>query len=269
MFAARMSSISLFASLLALTASALVAADSKLSPNEALAGLAKQIIIDSIPPEYEKSDNWGHQADFHVGYHWVHRGGRWHFDKRIKRLNDGLWRKYSVKLLNPQQNLHVRFTKARPGDKGRTAFKVFLTAKLWTDARQERWRMGVKGLNFHVEAEATVEVRLDVEVGIDPVEDAALGTIEIKPRITGVGLRLVDLHLRKFDKIHGDLARELGNAAEDILAGELHKREEEVRKKINVEIKKNREKLTFSPSQIAEIGWEKVQSLLGVVDEKQ
>jgi hypothetical protein len=268
MFAARMSSILLFAGVLSLPAGGSLAADRKPSPNEALAGLAKQIIIDSIPPEYEKSENWGHQDDFHVGYHWVQRGGRWHFDKRVKRLNDGLWRKYSVKLIDPDRNLQVRFTKARPGDKGRTAFQVFLTAKLWTDARQERWRVGVKGLNFHVEAETTVEVRLDVEVGIEPVDDATFGTIEIKPKITGVGLRLVDLTLRKFDKIHGDLARELGNAAEDILAGELHKREDEVRKKINAEIKKNREKLTFSPSQIAEIGWDKIQALLGVVEEK-
>jgi hypothetical protein len=171
-----------------------------------------------------------------------------------------------VRLIDPQQNLHVRFTKPRPAEKGRTAFRVFLTAKLWTDARQERWRVGVKGLNFHAEAEATVEVRLDVEVGIQPVADATFGTIEIKPKVTGVGLRLVDLTLKRLDKIHGDLARELGNAWEDILAGELRQREGEVAKKINAEIKKNREKLTFSPSQIAEIGWDKIQALLGTVE---
>lgn len=267
MFAAWKSSICLSASLLSLAASGATTESDKPSPNQSLATLARQIIIDSLPTTYEKRDNWGHQKDFHIGYEWVHRGGRWHFDKRIKRLNDGLWRMYTVRLIDPQQNLKVRFTKPHAADQGRTAFQVFLTAKLWTDARQEQWRIGVKGLNFHVEAEATVEVRLDVEVGIKPVTEATLGTVEIKPVVSSVGLRLVDLTLRKFDKIHGDLARELGNAFEDILAGELRKREGEVAKKINTEIKKNREKLTFSPSQIAEIGWDKIQSLLGIVEQ--
>ncbi|MCC7084755.1 MAG: hypothetical protein IT427_07080 [Pirellulales bacterium] len=236
------------------------------SPNQALADLAKQIIIDSIPPQYEKSDDWGHQADFHLGYHWVQRDGGWHLDKRIKRRNDGLWRKYSVRLIDPANNLQVRFTKARPLGEGRTAFRVHLIAKLWTDARQERWRVGVKGLNFHVEAEATVEVRLDVEIAVQPVADASFGTIELRPKVTDVNLRLVDLTLKKVDKIGGDLARELGNAVEDILAGELHKREGEVAKKMNAEIKKNKQKLTFSPSQIAEIGLDKIQALLGATE---
>lgn len=262
-----MSSLCLATALLSLAAATARAADKTPTANQAIAELAKEIILDSIPPQYEKSDNWGHQDEFHVGYHWVERGGRWHFDKRIKRLNDGLWRKYTVKLIDPQQNLRVRFTKPRPAGERRTKFQVFLTAKLWTDARQERWRVGVKGLNFHIEAEATVEIRLDIEIGIEPVDGASLGTIEIKPTVTGVGLRLVDLTLKKFDKIGGDLARELGNAAEDILAGELHKREGEVQKKINAEIKKKREKLIFSPSQIAEIGWDKIQALLGTTEE--
>jgi hypothetical protein len=264
---ARMSPLRLAIALLSLAAATSRAADKTPSPNQALADIAKQVILESIPPEYEKSDNWGHQEDFHIGYHWVERGGRLHFDKRIKRKNDGLWRKYTVKLIDPQQNLHVRFTKPRPAEMGRTKFQVFLTAKLWTDARQERWRVGVKGLNYHLEAEALVEIRLDVEIGIEPVAEASLGTIEIKPVVTGVGLRLVDLTLKKFDKIGGDLARELGNAAEDILAGELHKREADVQKKINAEIKKKREKLIFSPSQIAEIGWDKIQALLGTTEE--
>jgi hypothetical protein len=123
----------------------------------------------------------------------------------------------------------------------------------------------VKGINFQVAGDATVEAKLDVEIGIDPVRGASFGTIQVDPRISAVHLRLVDLTLKRVDIIHGDAAKELGHAFEDIIAGELRKREPDITKKINAEIAKHRDKLQFSPSQIAQIGWEKVQALLGAV----
>jgi hypothetical protein len=52
----------------------------------------------------------------------------------------------------------------------------------------------------------------------------------------------------------------------DMVAGEIRKREPEVAKKINAQIEKNRSKLQFSPTQIAQIGWEKVQNLLSGIN---
>jgi hypothetical protein len=78
-----------------------------------------------------------------------------------------------------------------------------------------------------------------------------------------VNLELVDLTLTKVDLLHGDAARELGRMLKDVVAGEIKKKEPEVATKINAQIEKNRDKLKFSPSQIAQVGWEKIQSLLG------
>ncbi|HEY2762075.1 MAG TPA: hypothetical protein VGI75_15060 [Pirellulales bacterium] len=64
-------------------------------------------------------------------------------------------------------------------------------------------------------------------------------------------------------RCHGDAAKELGHALEDILAGEMHKQEPKAMEKINAEIAKHRDKLQFSPAEIAELGWDKVQALLG------
>jgi hypothetical protein len=157
----------------------------------------------------------------------------------------------------------VRLTPARAAADGKTAFQAFLTAKLAVDARQEQWIKGVKGLNFQLQGDAVVEVRLDLEISVGPASEGSFGTLEIRPVVTGVGLRLVDFSLHRLDFIHGDLAHELGNTIEDILAGELHKREAETAKKINSEIEKHRDKLRFSPAEIAQVGWDKIQVLLG------
>jgi hypothetical protein len=233
------------------------------SPNQALAELAKEAVLKSLKPEYDKQENWGHQKEIVDGYHWQQRADGWHFVKQTKKVNDGTWRQYRVRLDNPERNLKLRFTPPQPGPNSGTAFQAFLTAKLWANGVQEQWVLGVKGLNFHVEGYATIRARLDIVVNVQPVEGASFGTIEVLPQVTGVNLELVDLTLTKVDMLHGDAARELGRMLKDIVAGEVRKREPEVAAKINAQIQKNRGKLQFSPSQIAQIGWEKIQNLLG------
>jgi len=238
----------------------------KISPNQVLAEIAREAILKSLKPEYDKQDNWGHQKEIVDGYHWVSHPDGWHLEKQTKKVNEGLWRSYRVRLDDPQHNLKLRFTDPKPGAGGRTAFQAILSAKMNVEAKQEQWVLGVKGINFQVAGDATVEAKLDVEIGIEPVKGASFGTIQVDPHIDAVHLRLVDLTLKRVDIIHGDAAKELGHALEDILAGELRKREPDVTKKINTEIAKHRDKLQFSASQIAQIGWDKVQALLGAFD---
>ncbi len=232
------------------------------SPNEALAALAREALLNALPAQYEKRQNWGHQKQTVIGYQWVLRDGDWHLEKRTKPLNDGLWRMYRVRLVNPQRSLHLHIT-PKPSENGRTALEVLLTARLHTEAWQEQWRSGIKGLNFYLEAETTVQVRLNVDVAIQAASDGSFGTIEVRPHVNSVGLRLLDLKVERIDKIGGDVARELGRALQDVVADELHQREPELAAKMNAEIEKHRDKLRFSPSQIVDLGWDKVQSLLG------
>ena len=233
------------------------------SPNQVLADLAKEVLLKSLKPEYQKQENWGHQKEIAAGYAWVQKSDGWHFEKQTRKANDGLWREYSVRFENPQKNLQLRFTPPAPAEDGKTAFVATINARLNVEARQEQWYSGVKGLNFQVAGEAQVEAKLALVIGIHPAPDKGFGSIEINPVVTHVGLRLVDLNMKKVDFLHGDAAKELGHAFEDILAGELRKQEPKAMEKINAEIAKHRDKLQFSPAQIAELGWDKVQALLG------
>ncbi len=186
----------------------------------------------------------------------------WHWEKQTKKVNEGTWRRYRVRLDNPERNLQLHFTPPQPAANGGTAFQAVLTARLWAEGVQEQWLLGVKGLNFHIEGYATVRARLDVVVNIEPVSGASFGTIEVLPQVTGVQLDLLDLTLTKVDLLHGDAARELGRMLKDVVAGEIRKQEPKAAAKINAQIQKNRAKLQFSPSQMVQIGWDKIQGLL-------
>ena len=233
------------------------------SPNQALADLAKEAVLKSLKPEYDKQENWGHQKEIVDGYHWEQRPDGWHLAQQKKKVNEGMWRQYRVRLDNPEKNLQLRFTPPQPAPDGGTAFQAFLTARMWAEGIQEQWVLGVKGLNFHVEGYATIQARLDIVVHVQPVPGAGFGTIEVLPQVTSVNLELTDLTLTKVDALHGDAAHELGRMLKDIVAGEVRKKEPEVAVKINAQIEKNRAKLQFSPNQIAQIGWGKIQTLLG------
>jgi hypothetical protein len=233
------------------------------SPNQALADMAKEAVLKSLKPEYDKEENWGHQKEIVDGYHWTERADGWHWEKQTKKVNEGTWRRYRVRLDNPERNLQLSFTPPQPAPNGGTAFQAVLTARLWAEGVQEQWVLGVKGLNFHIEGYATVRARLDVVVNVQPVSGASFGTIEVLPQVTGVQLDLLDLALTKVDMLHGDAARELGRMLKDVVASEIHKQEPKAAAKINAQIEKNRKKLQFSPSQMLQIGWDKIQALLG------
>ncbi len=75
-------------------------------------------------------------------------------------------------------------------------------------------------------------------------------------------MELLDLTLTKVDMLHGDAAKELGRMLKDVVASEIRKQEPKAGAKINAQIEKNRAKLQFSPSQMLQIGWDKIQGLL-------
>jgi hypothetical protein len=237
---------------------------SEQSPNDALAELARDALLKSLPPEYEKRDNWGQQKEITAGYQWNFRNATWHLDKRTKTVNNGRWRMYRVKLIDPQRNLSLQISPLRASDNQKTALDILLGAKLHAEAWEERWTLGMKGFNYDVAAEATLQVRLAVEVGMHAAAEGSFGTIEIEPHVNSVALRLVDLKVERIDKLNGELANELGRGLKDVVAEELKKREPEVAGKINAEIAKHRDRLRFSPTQIADLGWDKIQAILGL-----
>ncbi len=141
-------------------------------------------VLKSLKPEYDKEENWGHQKEIVDGYHWTEHADGWHWDKQNQEVNEGTWRRYRVRLDNPERNLQLSFTTPQPAANGGTAFQAVLTARLWAEGVQEQWVLGVKGLNFHIEGYATVQAKLDVVVNIEPVSGASFGTIEVLPQVT-------------------------------------------------------------------------------------
>ncbi len=224
--------------------------------------LVRQIILDELKPQYEDNKHWGQKGRILAG---VKVTGKWFdpkIEKRTKEVNDGLWQRYVVTLIEPEKNLHVRFDRARSVDSNRFAFSLTLESLLHGEAHIERWRKGVKMLNTSAQGDMTVRARLDFDLAIRLEPGKLLTDVVLDPRVTGVDLELVDLDLRRVGILGHDVARELGDSLRPLIAQQLNEREPKIVAKANAAIEKRRDRLRFSPEQFLKSGWSKFQANL-------
>jgi hypothetical protein len=133
-----------------------------------IAKFIEEIVREQLKTEYLDDDDWGKTRKVTVGYRVKGKPFEWDLKRRTKVVNDGLWEKYKVRLIDPNEHLHVQLSRLEFKD-GRVAFGLSLRARLAGDARLERWRQGIKMLNAHIEAEGTVAVHLQGKIGISSI----------------------------------------------------------------------------------------------------
>lgn len=238
-------------------------ADMQSAVNDSLSEMVRQEIIDNLQGDYQDADDWGQTKDAFHGF--KIKTHDWHVkvQKRTKPVKHGLWKKYQVRVVDPARRLQVQVGSLHPAGPGRLTFQVALAADLHGEARFERWRQGIKMLNFSAEADSRVNVKMDCEVGFRLVSGKFLSDIVIEPQVKRIDIQLVDLDVQRVSKIEGLAAHEIGNALRGTLAEQLSKRGPKLAAKMNKSIDKRRDKLRFSPDEFVTSGWSKLQGKLG------
>jgi hypothetical protein len=228
-----------------------------------LSNALRQLLLESLPEEFEDHDDWGQTKRVASGLKIKTHGGKLHVEKRTKEVRHGLWKKYRATLVDPQKQLQLRIGDVHRESSGRIAFQVFLSARMQGEARVERWRQGVKLLNFMSEAESTIEARLDCQLATHLVPGKYLAGIALEPKVTTVSLRLADFDLMRVSKLDGAAAHELGNSLRDTIQKELRDQEPKLAAKLNQAIAKRQSSLRLSPEEWIVAGWSKAQEFVG------
>jgi hypothetical protein len=229
---------------------------------QSLSDLVRRILLENLPTEIAGDNDWGQQREIRSGLMFERENGRLRVQNRTKEVNDGLWTNYRVTLIDPKQNLRVHIAGLRRVAPGRLAFQLFLSAKLDGEARYERWRRGVKMLNFKADARSTVEAELDCEVTFHLVPGAFLGDFVVEPRVIGVKLALADIDLERVSRIDGHAAEELGDRLRHALDKELRGRQDQVAAKLNEAARAHLERLRFSSERLLAVGLATAQDLI-------
>jgi hypothetical protein len=207
------------------------------------------IIADSIPREFKGSKDWGKTTKITSG---VRSSGNF-FDFNIHRktsqVNDGVWKKYRLTLVEPEKNLTVRIDNLHSIDSGKYALTLFVAAKVHGWARGTVYESGVHVISLEAEGDTSIRLSIDAEVAIDSVQSSTfIPGVELKPTVTGAKLKFDDFRLTRISDVRGPIARELG----DLLKNELQKQLSgpKLVAKLNRSLTKHPEKLRLSPDML-------------------
>ena len=215
---------------------------------EAVAQAVARLITDAIPRDYERSKDWGRTKRITTGVR--SSGNFFEFDihRRKTEVNHGVWKRYRVTLVDPDEHLDVRIDDLRSAGPGRIACTLFVTAKLHGWARAKVYNRGVHLIALEAECDTAVRLWLDVEVAIESAPSSYLVGLAIWPQVTAARLKLDDFRLTRVSDVKGPLVRELGDGLRHLIEDELDG--PRLAAKLNRSIEKRRDRLQLTPERL-------------------
>ena len=208
--------------------------------------LIVQLILDSIPHDFTDEREWGKTKKVWKGVHLRLDGLKVRTHRKWKNVNQGTWKRYTAKLIDPTENLRLHISDLVETEPGRVEFALSTKAKLNLSGRVQEWQRGIR--LYSISAEAIADIQLDLRCSMKStlVLKELPPKIQINPSVETAKVRLTQFKLQRVSSADGPIIREIGDGLEKILRKELAKKNEKIAVKMNQQIRKNEDKLTLS-----------------------
>lgn len=228
-----------------------------------LAWTFAKLIEEAIPEHYEKKKDWGRRKNITIGL----RNDGLKLERRKKAVKHGVWKHYTVDLVDPEQNLDVQIENLHTLDDGRAAFTLILSAKLDLWGRVKVYQYGVHLIAVEIVGQTEFDLALDCEVGVGIVKEEGRSVALIDPSVSDARLKLREFRLDRISNAKGPLVKELGDEIEDIIVEKL--RGPKLTAKINRAIDKKRDRLKYTLPKFLDSSWWPLANLPAVQDALQ
>jgi hypothetical protein len=227
---------------------------------EMLAPVIGPIIADSVPRQFEGKKDWGKTTPIHT----FHADGKpLKFDiHQTKDVNDGVWKRYKLALIDPEHTLTVRIDRLQPLETGGYALSLFVAAKIHGWAQAVVYEKGVHIITIDAEGDTAIRLTLDANVEVATVSSLLfVPGIELHPKITAANLKFDEFKLTKISDIKGFAANDLGGLLRHALEKELSG--PKLVEKLNHSFEKHPDKLKFSPDKLLGVASDKPKNRAG------
>ncbi len=208
--------------------------------------ILKGLAVSLIPQDYENIKDWGKQNRVFDGINADVRNGNLRLAKRTAMVNHGLWRRYRVKLIEPERTVLVTIHDRGHRD-ARQHLLISAQFEAFVDARMELWTMGVKGLNGSVHGTGTMRIDVALNYAVETEFKGALPELRLVPQVDGLNLTLVEYRARKIGPLRGDLAEAVGDGGRAVLREIVNGQEEKLLKKLRTEVASKQDRLRLAP----------------------
>ncbi len=216
---------------------------------EIIVRLIVPLIAEAVPREFAGEKDWGKTKKITTGLR--SEGNFFRFDIHSKRseVNDGVWKKYRVTLVEPDKNLEIRIDDLHRLESGKYALKLFVAAKAHGWARAVVYEHGVHIISIEAEGDTAIRLWIDAEVDVATVESSTLiPGIELRPVVTEARLKFDDFKLKRISDVRGAVAKELGELLRKELEKELSGKK--LVDRLNRAFQKHPERLRLSPDRL-------------------
>ncbi len=214
---------------------------------ELISQIAGHIIAAEIPCEFEGSKDWGRTKRMTTGLRSYGNFFKFDIHRDRNEVNDGIWKRYRLALIDPDKNLDVKIENLRTLETGRIALTLNVAAKVHGWARAVVYEHGVHIISLEAEGDTAIRMWIDAEVGAQTVESSTfIPGVELTPVATDARVKFEDFRLQRISDVRGSVAKELG----ELLRKELQKKLSGPKfvERLNRSLQKHPEKLRLGKS---------------------
>jgi len=122
------------------------------------------------------------------------------------------------------------------------------------------WAKGIQMYNISADADASVEMRIWCQIGMNLDVRKFPPDVIMLPEVTQANLDITDFRLHRVSKLDGPIVKQLSGSVHKILLDKIEEKRDGLPNKINREIAKNQDKMRLSLSDFASSKWESLTS---------
>jgi hypothetical protein len=220
-----------------------------------------KLLRDQMPPSYENWKKWGKTKQIISGLKVEREGFKIETRPKKKAVNHGSWSMYRIQRVDESSPPEIELTNLRDVG-GAVGVDLLFRDRLNFFARHALWEIGVQLWSLHLDADATVDLKLTSETAIklDPAKFPP--DVLLAPKVTSAVIELSDFRLNRVSKADGPLVKSLSATLREVVEDEIKDRNQEIVDRINKQITKNESKLRFSAADLAKSKWKEAEKFL-------
>lgn len=208
---------------------------------KALEKTIRDLLLKNLPdPVVQSAAGWGKQKERVVGVTFLKDGAKLSSEPVRGMRNHGVWRRISVRAVNPQQTLAVGIADTAFPEPGRATFTAMIGVDCAIKFEQQLWRRGVRLYSGETRGHchAAVALKCEVTSRTEPKPGSLLPDLVFRVKVTDAQLFYENLVIDHTAGVGGDAAKVLGDALLDLVKQAKPDLERDLLKKANAAIVK-------------------------------
>ncbi len=212
-----------------------LAAQTPTQPKTDYAAFSKiihRVVVKQLPKEFEDASGWGKMIEVPAN---LPLAGL----RKLVKVGDhleaphGTWRRFKGKIEEPDKNLKIVVKDFKKVNEKTYRVAVDVDATILCRGEVQQWQKGLMLIGAEAAADANVTAAVVCDIGVSLNVKKFPPELNIEPKVTELGLELVDVKVRGGPILKGENGKALANDFKDVLRGAVKASEPLVKAEAN------------------------------------